>query len=626
MPRPPDACRSPRPSSTRSTPTPTPTSRSSTVVERPPSTKHVTGSNEVRVHVHLDERTGRIIALIGVEDNLVKGAAGQAVQAFNVVHGLPETTGSSSCPSPRDRDATVRRSRHRRPPSRRSSDARVMPRGFRAGGLAAGIKASGRPDLAVVVATAGPAAAAAVFTPEPRSRPRPSACRRRISRPPPATIRGRWVRLGDRDRLDERLRQRRDRAGGRRRPGARSWPCWPTRPASGRPRPRDLSTGLIGTRLPLDKVAAGLRAIATGAAATDAGLAAAAEALRTTDSVTKVATTTIELPDADGRARAGDGQRHRQGRRDDPPEHGHDALVRADRRRAEPDALWGLLRPGRGAHLGPALASTATRARTTPCSCSRRASGAAPVAPARPRRPRSAPRSRRSAATSPASRPPTARAPRRSSPRAVRRRATTPRPGPSPARSSQQPRQGGGPRPDPNWGRIAGAAGNARLADAAVLEAAGLDREAAGRAPGRRPRSTRRACASRSPGHLVFDGAAGGPLAFDRAAARAAMKAPEVVDRARPRPGRRHRRGLRLRPDRGLRHRELGRTRRERQTVARSSSSAGRRSPSRAQVSRRGRRACATPARRSSSTAAASASPSGSSASASRAASRAASA
>ena len=40
-----------------------------------------------------------------------------------------------------------------------------MPAGFRAGGLAAGIKASGRPDLAVVVTTAGPAAAAAVFTP-----------------------------------------------------------------------------------------------------------------------------------------------------------------------------------------------------------------------------------------------------------------------------------------------------------------------------------------------------------------------------------------------------------------------------------------------------------------------------
>ena len=68
-----------------------------TVVDRPPATKHVTGSNEVRVHVTLDERTGRILA-IGVEDNLVKGAAGQAIQAFNLVHGLPETAGLEQLP------------------------------------------------------------------------------------------------------------------------------------------------------------------------------------------------------------------------------------------------------------------------------------------------------------------------------------------------------------------------------------------------------------------------------------------------------------------------------------------------------------------------------------------------
>ncbi len=67
------------------------------VVAAPPATKHTTGSNHVLVHVRLDERTGRIIA-IGVEDNLVKGAAGQAVQAFNLVHGLPETTGLEQLP------------------------------------------------------------------------------------------------------------------------------------------------------------------------------------------------------------------------------------------------------------------------------------------------------------------------------------------------------------------------------------------------------------------------------------------------------------------------------------------------------------------------------------------------
>ncbi len=68
-----------------------------TVVATAPATKHVTGSNEVRVHVSLDTRTGRILA-IGVEDNLIKGAAGQAIQAFNLVHGLPETAGLEQLP------------------------------------------------------------------------------------------------------------------------------------------------------------------------------------------------------------------------------------------------------------------------------------------------------------------------------------------------------------------------------------------------------------------------------------------------------------------------------------------------------------------------------------------------
>ena len=67
------------------------------VVADPPSTKHVTGSNFARVHVRHDERTGRILAF-GVIDNLVKGAAGQAVQAFNIVHGLPETAGLEQLP------------------------------------------------------------------------------------------------------------------------------------------------------------------------------------------------------------------------------------------------------------------------------------------------------------------------------------------------------------------------------------------------------------------------------------------------------------------------------------------------------------------------------------------------
>ena len=92
-----DPCRRPRPSSTGCTRRRTRDEPFVTVVATPPATKHVTGSNLVRVHVSLDARTGRILA-IGVEDNLVKGAAGQAIQAFNIVHGLPETAGLEQLP------------------------------------------------------------------------------------------------------------------------------------------------------------------------------------------------------------------------------------------------------------------------------------------------------------------------------------------------------------------------------------------------------------------------------------------------------------------------------------------------------------------------------------------------
>jgi glutamate N-acetyltransferase/amino-acid N-acetyltransferase len=85
------------------------------------------------------------------------------------------------------------------------------------------------------------------------------------------------------------------------------------------------------------------------------------------------------------------------------------------------------------------------------------------------------------------------------------------------------------PGKDPNWGRIAGAAGNAVVASQAVLEAAGLNAaEAASRAGQHASLDPDRLRISIA-GHLVFDGAQGGPVAFDRAAARAAMNAPELV-------------------------------------------------------------------------------------------------
>jgi N-acetyl-gamma-glutamyl-phosphate reductase len=67
------------------------------IVADPPATKHVFGSNLCRIWVGVDPRNGNVLAL-GAIDNLVKGAAGQAVQALNVLFGLPETAGLDQYP------------------------------------------------------------------------------------------------------------------------------------------------------------------------------------------------------------------------------------------------------------------------------------------------------------------------------------------------------------------------------------------------------------------------------------------------------------------------------------------------------------------------------------------------
>ena len=62
-----------------------------------PETKWVEGSNYVDVNFVIDERTGRIV-MMGALDNLVKGAAGQAVQNMNLIFGLPESEGLDLVP------------------------------------------------------------------------------------------------------------------------------------------------------------------------------------------------------------------------------------------------------------------------------------------------------------------------------------------------------------------------------------------------------------------------------------------------------------------------------------------------------------------------------------------------
>ena len=62
-----------------------------------PETKWVEGSNYVDIGFKIDPRTNRII-MMGAIDNLVKGAAGQAVQNMNLLFGLPEDEGLELVP------------------------------------------------------------------------------------------------------------------------------------------------------------------------------------------------------------------------------------------------------------------------------------------------------------------------------------------------------------------------------------------------------------------------------------------------------------------------------------------------------------------------------------------------
>lgn len=61
-------------------------------IHRVPDPKVLDGSNFCDVGFHVDETTGRLVALAAL-DNLVKGTAGHAVQALNLALGLPEETG-----------------------------------------------------------------------------------------------------------------------------------------------------------------------------------------------------------------------------------------------------------------------------------------------------------------------------------------------------------------------------------------------------------------------------------------------------------------------------------------------------------------------------------------------------
>ena len=403
----------------------------------------------------------------------------------------------------------------------------AIPAGFKAGGLAAGIKASGRPDLAVVVSTAGPAAAAAVFTPNAFA-----AAPVRLSRANLAKTSGDprggfgWANAvistsgsanaatgpaGDADQLEIGLMVAAATA---------TEPEWTLH----------LSTGIIGTRLPLERVRVGLKALMPTLASTDDGLLAMAEALRTTDSHTKVATTAVELPDVDGRTvrvtvsgmAKGVGMIH--------PRMATMLSVILTDANVAPEILWGLLRPAAARTWDQLSIDGDTSTNDTVFVLASGASGGAPAEDGSP-----------AVAILGAAIEAVARDLARQQAADGEGATTLITAAVTGARDDAEARavarsvissslvKAAAHGRDPNWGRVAGAAGNARLAEAAVLEAAGLPApEAAARAgtPVELDPATLRITIA---GHLVYDGSAGGPLEFDRVAARAEMVAPELV-------------------------------------------------------------------------------------------------
>ncbi|HEY3334812.1 MAG TPA: bifunctional ornithine acetyltransferase/N-acetylglutamate synthase [Candidatus Limnocylindrales bacterium] len=413
----------------------------------------------------------------------------------------------------------------------RPAVARVarIPAGFAAAGATAGIKASGTPDLALVVASDEPVPAAAVTTPN-----RFAAAPVRLSRANLQATGGSASAAGfaraviatsgsanaatgpagdaDQAAIGEGV--------------AAAVGCSPAEVLH-------LSTGVIGTRLPVDRVRDIVARVAGGGlAATDDALSAAAVALRTTDSTTKVASVTVKAPGVAGGEveititgiAKGVGMIH--------PRMATMLSVLLTDATADPQTLRALL-AGASAVTWNQLSvdgDTSTNdsvfllasgraggASATTDAGARAALGAAIEAVARDLARQQAADGEGATALITCQ---VSGAVDDADARAIARAVVAS----SLVKAAVHGR-------DPNWGRIASAAGNAVVAEAATLEAAGLSPEAARARAGSPaavdPAAMRIAIAS----HLVYDGARGGPVAIDKATVRGAMGEAEVLIR-----------------------------------------------------------------------------------------------
>lgn len=408
----------------------------------------------------------------------------------------------------------------------------ALPGGFLAGGMTAGIKASGRRDLAIVRVVDGPAPVAGVFTRNSFAAAPVRLCRRHLVATNPQGD-GRcgwtWGVVSTSGSANAATGEAGDTDQAR----IAEWFAAALGPGVAPEQTLAFSTGLIGTRLPLDKVEAGIRALSTRLHEDGPALAAAAEALRTTDSRPKVATTTIELPGPDGRPvdvrvsgiAKGVGMIH-------PRMATMLSVVMTDAAVATPEVLAAILSPVAARTWNQLTVDGDT---STNDSVLLIASGAALTAPVGQGQPafetlrRGVEAVARDLARQQAADGEGATtlltcqvsgALDDAEARAVARAVISS----SLVKAAFHGR-------DPNWGRIAGAAGNARMTDAAILVAAGMDEAEAARRGGGGvtldPGRLRIAIA----GHVVYDGSTGGPTGFDKGAVRADMDTDEVLVR-----------------------------------------------------------------------------------------------
>jgi glutamate N-acetyltransferase/amino-acid N-acetyltransferase len=401
----------------------------------------------------------------------------------------------------------------------------VMPKGFRAGGMAAGIKPSGRPDLSIIATTGDSASVAATFT-----RNQVVAAPIKLSRAhlnaTEATGGGKfgWTDAiiatsgsanaatgveGDSDQRDV---------------SKAVASLLNTRPE----RTLALSTGVIGVRLPMARIKDGLARLVPELAETDAALESVAGALMTTDTKIKLATTSLELPGPDGAPvtvtvsgiAKGVGMIH--------PRMATMLSVILTDASVPPATLHALLSPivQRTWNQLSVDGDTSTNDTVFVLASGRSGASVAPASHEAAQLGRAIEAVARSLARQQAADGEGAStlitcqvsgAADDYDARAIARGVISS----SLLKAAVHGR-------DPNWGRVASAAGNARLPDQEMLEAAGLHPAEAAPRAGRMPELDADKLQIAIAGTLVFKGA---PLLFDRDAVRKAMDAPEVVIR-----------------------------------------------------------------------------------------------